>query len=113
MIRFKYIFCLILIIGYIDISGQTDSIPPDPPVLKLVTINEISGAIDLSWDISPSTDVAGYIIYNYFYDPQEQGGGYSAEEIDTVWGASTTSHSFVRPFTSFRNEYYVVSAFDN
>lgn len=113
MIRFKYTLCLILIVVSINSAGQSDSIPPDPPVLKLVTINEISGAIDLSWDISPSTDVAGYIIYNYFYDPQYQGGGYSAEMIDTVWGAATTSHSFIRPFTSFRNEYYVVSAFDN
>ncbi|HBE41846.1 MAG TPA: hypothetical protein DDW27_11700 [Bacteroidales bacterium] len=113
MIRYKLTLYIILMAISTGISGQTDFIPPDPPLLNLVTINELTGVIDLSWEISPSTDVAGYIIYYYYYDPQYQGGGYSAEIIDTVWGGATTFHSISRPFTSFRYEYYVVSAFDN
>ncbi len=112
MINFRHIIFLVFLANISMAGGQIDSIPPEPPTFNKVTINELTGKVDLSWSKSPSPDAVGYIVYYYYYDPQYQGGGYSAEFIDTIWGASNGYHSISRPYTSFRSESYVISAFD-
>jgi len=113
MLNSRHIIFLVFFANISIAGGQIDSIPPDPPTFNLVTINELTGKVDLTWSKSPSADVVGYIVYYYYYDPQYQGGGYSADYIDTIWGASSGYHSLSRPYTSFRSESYVISAFDS
>ncbi len=77
-----------------------------PPVLTLVTINQITGNTELMWSSSPSTDITGYIVYLYVPDQ----GGSTAFPIDTI-DKTLTSYSALRPYTSYYSESYVVAAF--
>ncbi len=84
---------------------QRDSIRPEPPVLNLVTINEATGRVDMTWTLSPSTDVAGYIVYLYM-----NGAGIP---IDSIFNPAANSYSAVRPFTEHFSESYVIAATDS
>jgi gliding motility-associated-like protein len=85
--------------------GQIDEEPPVSPVLTLVTINQASGNTELTWMVSSSPDVAGYIIYLY-----QNGAGFA---LDTIWNPSSANHSFFRPYSLIKSELFVVSAIDD
>ncbi len=62
IIRISFVFLLQLIISIRALS-QGDSIRPEPPVLNMLTINQLTGNVEMTWSLSPSPDVVGYIVY--------------------------------------------------
>lgn len=82
-----------------------DIINPLIPVMDWVTVNPVSNLVDISWNVNPSEDTYGYIIYvldGVFWEP-----------IDTVWGRTNTTYSNVLTTADIAPESYRVSAFDS
>jgi len=99
-----YIIILLLSLGPIPLTGQTDEDPPVSPVFTFVTINQTSGKTEMTWSISPSADVAGYVVYLF-----RDGEGYA---IDTIFDPAATNYSVLRPGTNYYSESYVIAAID-
>ena len=72
---FITIFSLLSAESFAQVNCITD--PPLPPVLTTVSVQPETGYFVLTWTLSTSPDVAGYVIYNY-----KNGDGFA---IDTVW----------------------------
>ena len=87
------------------LKGQEDETPPVTPIFLFVTLNPATGNAEMTWSPSPSTDVAGYVVYLY-----KNGEGYA---IDTIFDPNATSFSTPRPFTKFFSESFVVAAIDS
>jgi gliding motility-associated-like protein len=100
----NYIITLLLALISIPLTGQSDEDPPVSPVFTFVTINQTNGRTEMTWSLSPSPDVAGYVIY-LFHD----GEGYA---IDTIFDPAATNYSVLRPGTSYYSELYVIAAID-
>ncbi|NMC39351.1 MAG: gliding motility-associated C-terminal domain-containing protein [Bacteroidales bacterium] len=98
------IFLIMIQISYIS-SGQTDETPPLSPGFTLVSINQVTGNTEMSWTVSTSPDVAGYIIYLY-----EDNAGFA---IDTIFNPLQTGYSVYRPFSPVRTESFVIAAIDD
>lgn len=86
-------------------DAQKDSDPPVPPVLNLVTINQSTGKVEISWSLSTSPDVAGYVVYLY-----KNNAGFA---LDTLYNPAATG--YLRPGTgsSYASESFVVAALDS
>ena len=82
-----------------------DQINPYIPVLDWVTVNPISEYVDISWNVNPSPDTYGYIIYRD--EPPFW------PEIDTVWGRLNTTYTWVPTWSGDQAEGFRVSAFDS
>ena len=104
IVRISFVFFLQLVIS-IQALSQEDSIRPEPPVLNLLTINQLTGNVEMTWSLSPSPDVVGYIVYLY-----QNGEGHP---IDSIFSPAANNYSVKRPGTSFFSEAYVVAAIDN
>jgi gliding motility-associated-like protein len=102
---FVITFILILLCDNSIIRGQTDTIPPKSPVLELVSVDYLPEDVNLSWSLSPSPDVTGYIVYLF-----KDNAGYS---IDTIYDPLTTSYIYTASGSSFYSESFVVAAFDS
>src|SRR5690606_19480094 len=87
------------------VTGQPDETPPVSPGFTLVSINQVTGNTEMSWTVSTSPDVAGYIIYLY-----QDGAGFA---VDTIYNPSQTGYSVYRPFSPVRTESFVISAIDD
>lgn len=87
------------------LSGQTDREPPLSPVLMLVSVVQPTGNPELSWELSPSPDVAGYVVYSF-----RNGEGYA---IDTLKDPLADVFIHYGSGASFFRESYVVAAFDH
>jgi len=100
-------FLVIMLWGLISgtAKGQNDETPPVTPIFILVTLNPTTGNAEMTWSPSPSSDVAGYVVYLY-----KNGEGYA---IDTIYDRNATSYSTPRPFTKYFSESYVVAAIDS
>ncbi|HOW09156.1 MAG TPA: gliding motility-associated C-terminal domain-containing protein [Bacteroidales bacterium] len=88
----------------LKVAGQADKDPPLSPKFTLVTIDPANGHTVMTWMPSPSSDVAGYVVYLY-----KGGEGYA---IDTIFDPLATSYSARREGTSYYSESYVVAAID-
>ncbi len=93
--------CL-LSIYTISSEGQTNCTVPSSPVLTGVSIEPETGITELKWELSPSSDIAAYIIYTY-----KNGDGMP---VDTLWDPGITSFSYSTPETKYYSLAYVVSA---
>jgi gliding motility-associated-like protein len=75
---------------------------PAPPVLRYVSVNPLSEFTNLNWSLSPSSDIAAYIIYrfssNYWIT------------VDTIWDPGATSYSYNSGATKYFSDSYVVAA---
>lgn len=100
----KYLLILILWVSAIPAFCQADEIPPEKPVFTTVTVNQVTGNTEMTWSLSPSLDVAGYIVYVF-----QNGEGFA---IDTIMNPVASSYSVSRPGTSYFSESYVVAAID-
>jgi gliding motility-associated-like protein len=98
------IFIILLILTSIPLKGQLDEDPPVSPVFTFVTLNQTTGNTEMTWSLSPSSDVAGYVIYLY-----HNSEGYA---IDTIFNPSANGYSVPRPGTNRFSEAYVVAAID-
>ncbi len=86
------------------IYGQDDQDPPVSPLLNLVTINHPQGTVQLSWSLSPSPDVTGYVVYAF-----EDNAGF---DPDTIYNPNTST--YIRGLASpYFSESYVVAALDS
>ena len=86
------------------IYGQDDQDPPVSPLLNLVTINQPQGTVQLTWSLSPSKDVRGYVVYAF-----EDNAGF---DPDTIYDPNATS--FTRGLASpYFSESFVVAALDS
>lgn len=100
-----YYYIIVLSIGLLSInaSSQTGCTVPLPPVLTLVSVQPESGKTDLSWNLSPSTGIAAYIVYTYKAP--------DAPPIDTIWNPSATSYTLTSTGTKYFSTSYVVAAY--
>jgi hypothetical protein len=87
----------------LPVMSQKDCTVPEGAVLNKVSVNPATGNTELSWSLSPSSDIAAYIVYNH-------NTGYWIAK-DTIWNPSATSYSLNSPGTKYFSEMYVVAAF--
>ena len=104
-IKTLYTIIFFLSLSAMKIYGQPDIEPPISPVMDLVTVNQLSGYAQISWTASPSTDVTGYVVYEYIKNE-----GYS---LDTINNPLITSYIHNNLKSSELSVSYVVAAFDN
>lgn len=62
-----------------------DMLTPDIPVISSVSVDTLTGNINLSWNQNSQPDTYGYVVYTF----DENGFIY---ELDTVWGIANTSY---------------------
>ena len=89
----------------IDGENFTDVIPPDVPVIYFVTVDTLTGEATIIWNQNPDGDTEGYIIL------QNIAGNNVI--IDTVWGITDTSYTYVSSLADMMSEGYQVAAFDS
>ena len=89
-----------------NISGDDfeDMITPDIPVITAVSIDTLTGNININWSQNTQLDTYGYVIYR-----RDENG--FLVEIDTVWGISNTSYIDLFPVNGPLT--YSVAAFDS
>lgn len=102
--RHFYIIIIILSFWSGGAYSQTNCItdPPLPPVLTSVSVQSETGNTILTWTLSPSTDIAAYILYSY-----KNGDGMP---IDTVWDPAATSYTLSSTASKYFSVSYVVAA---
>jgi gliding motility-associated-like protein len=86
-------------------EGQTDNDPPSAPVLDLVTINQTTDNVEISWSLSSSPDVSGYVVY--LFRNQE---GYA---LDTIYNPLATGYIREGSGSVYFSESFVVAAIDS
>jgi gliding motility-associated-like protein len=105
LIHLRNIFIALFIIFSTNVSAQTDSNPPIPPVLNLLNVDPLTGNVEISWFLSPSHDVAGYVVYLY-----KNNEGYA---LDTLHNPLATSYLRTGSGSSYYSESFVVAAIDS
>jgi gliding motility-associated-like protein len=99
----RSLFAIILMMSSIPVNAQKDCTVPAASLFTLVSVQPESGYSELSWNLSPSPDIAAYIIYNH-----NSGYWYA---IDTLWDPLITSYLYNSTGTKYFSESYVVAAF--
>ncbi len=82
-----------------------DKITPDIPVISNVTIDTLTGNVNLFWNVNGQPDTYGYVVYLM------DANGFLVE-IDTVWGIGNTSYSYAENTTNGPLT-YSIAAFDS
>jgi gliding motility-associated-like protein len=104
--KYCHIYILILLITirpgitFSQVSCITD--PPLPPVLTSVSVQPENGNTVFTWELSPSTDIAAYIVYSY-----KNGDGFT---LDTIWDPAATTYTLSSTVTKYFSVSYVVAA---
>lgn len=90
-----------------NIEGDTfeDMITPNIPEISSVTIDTLTGDVNISWDENDQSDTFGYIIYQ-----TDQNG--VLFELDTVYGINNTTYNF-GPNTGNGSVTFSIAAFDS
>jgi hypothetical protein len=97
---------IILFWGSLDLLCQVDITPPISPELNFVTVNNLSGRIELNWTPSPSVDVSGYVVYEF-----NDGEGFA---IDTIKDPTATSYDQISNIgAGYFSQSFVVAAIDS
>jgi gliding motility-associated-like protein len=86
--------------AYTQINCITD--PPLPPVFTSVSVQPETGNTLFTWTLSPSPDIAAYIIYSY-----KNGDGIA---LDTIRDPFATSYTLSSTATKYFSVSYVVAA---
>ncbi len=104
--RIKYLYIIAFLMACtVRVSGQPDMDPPVSPVLDLVTVSQLTGYSEISWTLSPSPDVSGYVVYTYTNNE-----GYA---IDTIHNPLISSYKHASLISSELSRSYVVAALDS
>ncbi|HLP74270.1 MAG TPA: gliding motility-associated C-terminal domain-containing protein [Bacteroidales bacterium] len=85
--------------------SQENCTVPLPPVLTLVSVQPETGNIDISWNPSPSTNIAAYIVYTY----NETTAGWIS--VDTIKDPSITNYTYLTSATKYQIVKFVVAAY--
>ncbi len=103
--RFLIIVCLAFFLS-VDIYSQVDgdclTDPPLPPVLTSVSVDYETGNTKLTWNLSPSPEIAAYIIYSY-----TNGDGMP---LDTVRDPLATNFTITGTASKYFSVSYVVAS---
>jgi gliding motility-associated-like protein len=96
---------LLIILAFFSHSAfpQTGCSVPLPPVLTTVSVQPETGKTDLKWSLSPSPDVAAYIVYTY----KEPDG----LPVDTIWDPSVTTYTVASTGTKYFSISYVIASY--
>ncbi|MBM3420677.1 MAG: hypothetical protein FJY11_06030, partial [Bacteroidetes bacterium] len=105
MTRIVLSILLTLFTKWIIASPPNSILPPLPPVLKNVTVDNSASAVIVNWLPSPSPGVAGYVVYRF-----RNNEGYA---IDTIRNPAATSFTDFESGALVFSEAYVVAAIDN
>ena len=99
-----YTFVILFILWSGDVISQISCItdPPLPPVLTSVSVQPETGNTVFTWTLSPSTDIAAYIVYSY-----KNGDGFA---LDTIKDPAATSYTLSSTATKYFSVEYVVAA---
>lgn len=97
-------FLLFPLLPYLQVQGQADIDPPVSPVLDLVSVDPLTGNVYISWLLSPSPDVEGYVIYLFT--------GNEGYELDTIYSPSATTYTRTGSGSGYYSESFVVAAID-
>ncbi len=102
--RYFYFIIILFSLWSGGAFSQTNCItdPPLPPVLTSVSVQSETGNTKLTWILSPSPDIAAYILYSY-----NDGDGMP---IDTVWDPAATSYTLSSTASKYFTVSYVVAA---
>ncbi len=95
---------LTLFLSVVRLQAQADLDPPVAPVLELVSVDHLTGNVEISWSRSPSPDVSGYVVYLY-----KNNEGY---ELDTIYNPAATSYLRTGSGSGYYSESFVVAALD-
>ena len=104
-LKFRYIISVLAALLSLHSYGQTDKDRPLSPVLDLVTVNQVTGNPELTWTLSPSPDVSGYVVYSYL------NGEWFA--LDTLKNPFITTWTRTGSGSSYFSESFVVAALDS
>lgn len=74
-------------ISNVEGDNFEDKTPPKIPIIQSVSVDSTTGDITITWNINPSTDTYGYIIYN-----QDANGFYV--NLDTTWGRTSVTYTY-------------------
>ena len=81
-----------------------DMMTPDQPIITAASVDTTSGQLVLSWNQNYQPDTYGYVIY------LEDANGF-LQELDTVWGITTTSYNYTGTISGPLT--FTVAAFDS
>lgn len=89
-----------------SISGGTfqNTIVPAIPLFDTMSVDDTNKAL-MSWNVSPSTDVEGYVIYQF--------NGASWIPVDSVIGIDSTGYNYQLSNAGFSSEQYRLAAYDS
>ncbi len=82
----------------------SDQTAPAIPTVTSVTVNPATGQAELNWNINPSGDTDGYIVYSC--------SGTTVNLIDTVFGINSTQFADLLSTPNTGPECYLLSAID-
>jgi hypothetical protein len=86
-------------------NGQVDEVLPEPPVLNLVSVDQSTDNIEISWSLSPSTDVSYYIVLLY--------NNHTGYHLDTLKSSTATSYLRTNSGSKYYSESFVIQAVDS
>jgi hypothetical protein len=102
----KYLISLIITLCWWSYHAYSQDILI-APVLTLVTVQPESGKTVLNWILSPSSNVAAYVIYTY----HDENGTPRGDVVDTVWNSSATTYIYNIVSSNSFSSSYVVAAY--
>ena len=86
--------------------SQVTCTVPLPPVLNLVSVVPETGYTEFNWTISPSSDVAAYLIYVY----HNENGIPRGDILDTIWNPAATNYNYTSAISKYYSVSYVIAA---
>ncbi len=104
--RKKILYIILLTINSLSwsLKAQVNCItdPPLPPELTSVSVVPETGFTVINWSLSPSPDIAAYIIYTFKNS--------DGMPVDTIWDPLITSFTIPTVSTKYYSTSYVVAA---
>ena len=100
---FIYLVLAFLNLWSYNAYSQINCTVPLPPELTSVSVQPETELTELNWILSPSSDIAAYILYTY-----NNGDGMA---FDTLWDPTATHHSFMNASAKYFSVSYVVAAY--
>jgi gliding motility-associated-like protein len=93
-------------ISSVDGALLQDGFPPLTPIMDTVSVNRLTGKVEMSWQASPSLDTRKYFVY------RRTGGG-PWFIIDSVFGINNTYYTYLSSNPQIQSESYCVAALDS
>ena len=87
--------------------SQTTCTNPAPPVLTLISVQPQTGFTDFQWTLSPSSNVAAYLMYIY----HNENGIPRGDIIDTIWDPEAVKYTYKSTVSSYYSVSLVMAAF--